>query len=58
MSVSAATMPPMEWPMRITRTEGSTVGDGVSAATSMSITAFWSLYNVMLDDKNLTGSIR
>lgn len=29
-SVSAATMPPIEWPTRIVCTEGSTVGDGVS----------------------------
>ena len=41
--VSAATMPPIEWPIRITRTEGSMVGEGVWAATSRSITLFWSL---------------
>ena len=41
--VSAATMPPMEWPTRMTRTEGSMVGDGVLAATSKSMTLFWSL---------------
>ena len=43
MSVSAATIPPMEWPTKMTRTEGSTVGEGVFAATSISMTAFWSL---------------
>ena len=43
MAVSAATMPPMEWPIRITRTEESMVGDGVSAATSISITLLRSL---------------
>ena len=36
--VSAATIPPMEWPMRIVWTEGSTVGEGVEAPTSRSIT--------------------
>ena len=36
--VSAATIPPMEWPIKMTRTEGSTVGDGVLAATSRSMT--------------------
>ena len=41
--VSAATMPPMECPMRIVCTEGSTVGDGVPAETSRSMTTFWSL---------------
>lgn len=41
--VSAATMPPMEWPIRIVRTEGSTVGEGVALETSMSITFSWSL---------------
>ncbi len=39
-SVSAATMPPMEWPIKIVCTDGSTVGDGVECATSMSITLF------------------
>jgi hypothetical protein len=33
----------MEWPMRMTRTEGSIVGEGVLDATSRSITLFWSL---------------
>ena len=42
--VSAATMPPMECPTRMTRTEGSTVGDGVPSLTSMSITAFCNLH--------------
>ena len=40
---SAATMPPIEWPMRIVWTEGSIVGEGVEAATSRSMTLFWSL---------------
>jgi hypothetical protein len=39
-SVSAATMPPMEWPIRIVCTEGLTVGEGVERATSRSITLF------------------
>ena len=43
--VSAATMPPIEWPMRMVWTEGSMVGDGVEAATSRSMTLFWSLYS-------------
>ena len=38
--VSAATMPPMECPTRITRTEGSTVGEEVEAETSRSMTLF------------------
>jgi hypothetical protein len=42
--VSAATMPPMEWPMRITWTEGSIVGEGVWEVTSMSITFSCSLF--------------
>ena len=41
--VSAATMPPMLWPMRIVWTEGSMVGEGVPAATSRSMILFWSL---------------
>lgn len=41
--VSAATIPPMEWPIRIVRTDGSIVGDGVEADTSRSMTTFWSL---------------
>jgi hypothetical protein len=43
INVSAATMPPMECPHRITCTEGSTVGDGVPLATSRSMTLSWSL---------------
>lgn len=35
--VSAATMPPMEWPMRMVRTEGSMVGDGEAFSTSRSM---------------------
>jgi hypothetical protein len=42
-SVSAATMPPMEWPIRMVWTEGSMVGEGVLEATSISITTFCSL---------------
>lgn len=38
--VSAATIPPMECPTRITRTDGSIVGEGVPAATSRSIILF------------------
>lgn len=38
--VSAATMPPIEWPMRTVCTDGSTVGEGVECATSMSMTRF------------------
>ena len=38
--VSAATMPPIEWPSNIVWTEGSTVGEGVDAATSRSMTLF------------------
>jgi len=41
--VWAATMPPMECPTKITRTEGSIVGEGVEAETSRSMTLFWSL---------------
>lgn len=37
---SAATMPPIECPHRITCTDGSTVGEGVRFATSRSITLF------------------
>ena len=40
---SAATIPPMECPIRIVSTEGSMVGEGVEAATSRSMTLFWSL---------------
>lgn len=43
MRSSAATMPPIEWPMRIVRTEGSIVGEGVRASTSMSMTFSCSL---------------
>lgn len=39
-NVSAATMPPIEWPTRIVWTEGSTVGEGVEFATSRSMTLF------------------
>ena len=42
--VSAATMPPMLCPIRMVWTEGSMVGEGVEAATSRSMTLFWSLY--------------
>ena len=38
--VSAATMPPMECPIKIVWTAGSTVGEGVEASTSRSITLF------------------
>lgn len=38
--VSAATIPPIEWPSKTVCTDGSTVGDGVECATSMSITRF------------------
>jgi hypothetical protein len=41
--VSAPTIPPMECPIRIVWTEGSTVGEGVEEATSRSMTLFWSL---------------
>lgn len=41
--VSAPTMPPIEWPISITWTEGSMVGEGVEFETSMSITLFCSL---------------
>ena len=41
--VSAATMPPIECPIKIVWTDGSIVGDGVEAATSRSMTLFWSL---------------
>ena len=41
--VSAATIPPMECPIKIVCTEGSIVGEGVEAATSRSMTLFWSL---------------
>ncbi len=40
---SAATMPPMEWPIKIVRTDGSMVGDGVDDETSISITTFCNL---------------
>lgn len=36
-------MPPIEWPIRMVRTHGSTVGEGVQLATSRSMTLFWSL---------------
>src|ERR1700722_2069201 len=43
INVSAATMPPMEWPINIVRTDGSIVGEGVRFATSISITFSCSL---------------
>lgn len=46
--VSAATMPPIEWPMRITRTPGSMVGEGVFWATSRSMTLFCSLVGLLV----------
>ena len=49
--VSAATMPPMLWPIRSVRTEGSMVGLGVEAATSRSMTLFWSLYPYVLSSE-------
>ena len=42
-NVSAATMPPMEWPIRIVWTDGSTVGDGLPCAHSISMTLLVSL---------------
>lgn len=45
--VSAATMPPIECPIKTVRTEGSTVGEGVLFVTSMSITFSWSLYHTV-----------
>ena len=39
-SVSAAIIPPIECATRTVRTDGSIIGDGVSAATSISITRF------------------
>jgi hypothetical protein len=41
--VSAATIPPIECPIRIVWTGGSTVGDGVACATTISIILFSSL---------------
>ena len=38
--VSAATMPPIECPIKIVWTAGSIVGEGVEAATSRSMTLF------------------
>ncbi len=38
--VSAAIIPPIEWPIRMVCTDGSIVGDGVECATSMSMTLF------------------
>ena len=43
--VSAATIPPIECVTRTVRTEGSTVGECVPAATSRSITRVCSLGN-------------
>lgn len=52
--VSAATMPPMECPIRMVWTEGSTVGEGVWRETSISITFSRSLessqYLIVLRD--------
>src|SRR6187402_1471206 len=45
--VSAATMPPMECPIRIVWTEGSIVGEGVRCETSISITFSRSLSGVV-----------
>ena len=39
-SVSAATIPPIECPINMVCTDGSTVGEGVDAATSRSMTLF------------------
>lgn len=39
-SVSAATIPPIEWPTRTVCTDGLTVGEGDAFATSMSMTLF------------------
>jgi hypothetical protein len=39
-SVSAATIPPIEWPTSMVWTDGSTVGEGVELATSRSMTLF------------------
>ena len=36
--VSAATIPPIEWPIKMVWTEGSIVGEGVLLETSRSIT--------------------
>lgn len=38
--VSAATMPPIECPIKIVWTDGSIVGEGVETATSRSMTLF------------------
>jgi hypothetical protein len=46
--VSAATMPPMEWPTSMVLTDASTVGEGVWAATSRSMTLFRSLFRLVL----------
>lgn len=45
--VSAATIPPIECPIRIVWTEGSIVGEGVEEETSMSITFSRSLFKVI-----------
>ena len=46
--VSAATIPPIECPIRMVRTEGSIVGDGVDVATSRSMIRFSSLVEGVL----------
>ena len=57
--VSAATMPPIEWPMRTVCTDGSTVGEGVECATSMSMTLFCSLlFQNMVQTVSTNDSIR
>ncbi|KAF4506847.1 hypothetical protein G6O67_006888 [Ophiocordyceps sinensis] len=43
ITISAATMPPIEWPTSTVLTDGSTVGDVVPAATSKSMTLSSSL---------------
>ncbi len=55
MTASAATMPPIEWPMRMVRTEGSIVGLGVCAATSRSITFSRSLVVVSAEARGEEG---
>lgn len=51
--VSAATIPPMECPIRIVWTEGSTVGEGVALETSMSITFSCSLAGIFSINSNM-----
>ena len=54
---SAATIPPIECPIRIVWTEGSTVGEGVAAATSRSMTLFWSLHVHLFSSSDLLENI-